>query len=134
MPLTGARSNHHDDGLDENYLVGLIGALLNHSEYLVPLTDLRARLLSQAARSERTANPPPLRCGAIQDAVIRVLAEADDPMRVTEVHAAVERVLSMRVSKDSVNSCLSTRARGADPLFVRVKFGHYRLRVGELKR
>lgn len=53
-----------------------------------------------------------LRCGAIQEAVFEVLANADNPMRPREVHAAVERLLSMPVSKDTVNSCLSSGARG----------------------
>jgi hypothetical protein len=106
----------------------LIGALLNHSNKLARLTELRARLLSQADRSIQPATQPRLRCGAIQSAVIEVLAAASAPMSVRNIHAAVERHSSMRVSKDSVNSCLSTGARGDAPLFERIELGRYRLR------
>ena len=46
-------------------------------------------------------------------------------MRVQDIHAAVERLLGMRVSKDSVNSCLSTGSRGKDARFERVGRGCY---------
>jgi hypothetical protein len=131
MPLAGALSNRHEGGnresSDNEFLVGVIGALLNHADSLVRLTELRARLLSQAAGSSQPAVQLRPRCGAIQDAVIHVLGTAEAPMSVGDVHAAVERHLSMRVSKDSVNSCLSVGARGADALFERTGRGVYRL-------
>lgn len=49
-------------------------------------------------------------------------------MSVRDVHAAVEHYLSMQVSKDSVNSCLSTGATGNDACFERTKRGVYGLR------
>jgi hypothetical protein len=68
-----------------------------------------------------------LRCGAVQAAVIKVLAATQEPMQVRDIHASVERLLSMQVSKDSVNSCLSVGARKASPLFERIGFGRYYL-------
>ena len=65
--------------------------------------------------------------GVVQRAVIRVLAAAGDALSVADVHSAVEERLGRRVSKDSVNSCLSTGARGAKPRFERMAPGCYRL-------
>lgn len=127
MPLAGAVSNPHEGGLDNEFLVGVIGALLNHSDALARLTELRERLLSQAVSSDRSAAQVRPRCGAIQYTVIQVLGAADAPMSVGDVHTAVERHFSMQVSKDSVNSCLSTGARGEEARFERVSRGRYRL-------
>jgi len=64
----------------------------------------------------------------VQRAVIRALAEADRAMDVGEAHVAVEALLGRSVSRDSVNSCLSTGARGARPDFQRVGPGRYQLK------
>jgi len=48
-------------------------------------------------------------------------------MRVRDIHALVEDLLNMRVSRDTVNSFLSTGARGPNPRFQRVAGGVYRL-------
>ncbi len=64
--------------------------------------------------------------GVIQRAVIEVLGEADRPLDVGEAHAAVRDLLGCPVSRDSVNSCLSTGARRPNPLFERVGHGLYR--------
>jgi hypothetical protein len=68
-----------------------------------------------------------MRCGAVQAAILKVLAAAQEPMRVRDVHAAVECLLASHVSRDSVNSCLSTKAKGKHPLFKRVGLGSYAL-------
>jgi hypothetical protein len=59
--------------------------------------------------------------------VIEVLSQADRSMDVGEAHTKVEGLLGYPVSRDSVNSCLSTGARGARPNFKRVGPGRYRL-------
>lgn len=51
--------------------------------------------------------------GVIQRTVFSVLAEANQPMRVTEIHASVEERLGRPVSYATVNSCLSVAARDA---------------------
>ena len=114
-------------GSNVESLVPLSGALLNHYERLVGLLVLRTRLLSQVTGSSRPAAQVRLRCGAIQATIIEVLTAADDPMRVQEVHTAVEHLLSMPVSKDTVNSCLSTGTRGTEARFERLSPGLYRL-------
>lgn len=67
------------------------------------------------------------RPGWVMEAVVRVLANGGGPMRLTHVHAAVERLLSQSVSKDSVGWCLSSGSRGRRPRFERVSYGCYRL-------
>ncbi|MGN6217417.1 MAG: HTH domain-containing protein [Solirubrobacterales bacterium] len=106
----------------------LMGALLNHQEQLERLNVLRQKLLKVAADAPETPKPPMrLRCGAVQVAAIKVLTAAQRPMEVQEIHASVERLLSMRVPKSSVNSCLSTRSKGKKPLFKRLGQGRYAL-------
>jgi hypothetical protein len=48
-------------------------------------------------------------------------------LSVADMHRAVEVRLGQSVSKDSVNSCLSTGARSAQPRFQRVAPARYRL-------
>jgi hypothetical protein len=55
------------------------------------------------------------------------LVAAGRPMGVGEVQVAVEALLGHGVSRDSVNSCLSTGARGKQPSLRRVALGCYEL-------
>ena len=106
----------------------LIGALLNQHSKLDRLGILRRELLRESAKSLRQANHPRPRNGAIQAAVIKVLAAASpEPMHAAGVHAAVERLLNVPVSRDTINSCLSTGACGAEARFERLGRGRYRL-------
>lgn len=71
------------------------------------------------------SNPPDvlealLGARVVKRAVIRALAEADRVIDTGEAHMAVEAPLGCSVSRDSVNSWLSTDARGARPDFQRV--------------
>jgi hypothetical protein len=64
--------------------------------------------------------------GVVQRAVVKALVAADQPMRLAEVHLAVEGLgHTHTVSKDSINWCLSTGARGKEPRFERVARGCY---------
>jgi hypothetical protein len=49
-------------------------------------------------------------------------------MRVGEVQAKVEGILDMPVSRDTVNSCLSTGARRSSGRFIRLGPGLYQVR------
>jgi len=49
-------------------------------------------------------------------------------MRIKTIHAEVERALDGRVSFQSVADYLIKRSKGPRPLFVRTRYGHYRLR------
>lgn len=75
-----------------------------------------------SARQDRILRP-----GLVLRAVGRVLAEAPGPMRVRDIHAAVEDLLGSTVAISSVNSCLSTNVKGDRPRFVRLGYGKYLL-------
>jgi hypothetical protein len=81
----------------------------------------RRRPIALAPSSKRLEN------GVIQRAVVRVLAGAGRTLSIAELHRGVEQCLRQMVSKDSVNSCVSTGSRGAQPRFERVAPGRYRL-------
>jgi hypothetical protein len=65
--------------------------------------------------------------GVVQRALVEVFLEAGRPMGVGEAHLALEVLLGRSVSRDSVNSCLSTGARAARHRFERVAPGRYQL-------
>jgi hypothetical protein len=66
--------------------------------------------------------------GVVRDAVLKVLATAEQPMRLASICRAVERMVGEPVSKHSVTSCLSKGTSGKEPAFERVARGRYRLR------
>ncbi len=83
-------------------------------------SDAQPRAITSRRKRDR-------RPGWVMDAVVRVLADEGGPMRSTHVHAAVERLVGLTVSKDSVSWCLSSGVRGKEPRFERVSYGCYRL-------
>jgi hypothetical protein len=66
--------------------------------------------------------------GIVRDAVLKVLATAEQPMKLPDICRAVGHLVGEPVSKHSVTSCLSKGASGKEPAFERVARGHYRLR------
>ncbi len=111
MHLSGHYSNHSPA------FTGVLDAFPGGS----PDQGGHDRLVPDAPKTRRAGN------GVIQRAVTRALLEADCPMDVGDTHTAVEERLGHPVSRDSVNSCLSTGARGPAPRFERVGRGLYRL-------
>ena len=107
----------------------LVGQHSNPSELLeavlgwVPegASGRRDRSIATPQKTKRLGND------VVQRAVLRVLAGASGPLSVADAHRAVEERLGQPVSKASVNSCLSTGARGARPRVERVARGRYRL-------
>jgi hypothetical protein len=87
----------------------------------VPKQQGRSKPIAEVSKSDRLGN------GVAKRAVIKVLVEASCPMSTVQVHEAVEGLLGISVSKDSVNSCLSTGSRGKEARFERVGRGWYRL-------
>jgi hypothetical protein len=65
---------------------------------------------------------------------MRVLGDADEPMRTGEIQAGVERLLGHPVAKESVSWSLRTGSRGAKPRFECVAYATYRLRSGSYLR
>jgi len=62
----------------------------------------------------------------VLDAATRVLERAGRPLRVRDVHAAVEELIGTPVPFSSVNEALSTHA-GPDQRFRRLRYGVYGL-------
>ena len=69
-----------------------------------------------------------LRAGAVQEAVIRALAEADQPLRAREIHQAAQKLAGTLLSWNTVKDCLHTNARRLDRPIERVSHGRYRHR------
>lgn len=105
----------------------LIGALWNlyNQGRLPKLAALHGRLLAETPGTEVVRRPLRRRQGALLDAVTTVLELAGSPLRVREVHAAVEELYGERVPFSSVNEALSTHARGDVGRFRRVGYGTY---------
>jgi hypothetical protein len=108
----------HLRGHDSNHDM-LLGAVL---EWAPEGTSTRRRRpIAAVPKTKRLGN------GVVQRAVVQILAGADRVLSVADVHAAVEARLGQRVSEDSVRSCLSAGARGAEPRFRRIAPGRYGL-------
>ncbi len=75
--------------------------------------------------TEVVGRPLRRRQGALLEAVTTVLQRADCPLRVREVHAAVEELYGERVPFSSVNEALSSHANRDRGLFRRVRYGTY---------
>ena len=105
----------------------LSGALWNlYNQGRLPrLAGLHKRLLTRIPLTEVVGRPLRRRQGALLDAVTTVLELAGCPLRVREVHAAVEEFYGEKVPFSSVNEALSTRAKGDGGRFRRVRYGTY---------
>jgi len=106
----------------------LLGALSNHADKLSRLRNLKRVLMKEAAKRPKPATSVKPRLGEIRDAIIETLeAGAPEAIPIGEILAVAERRLGKRLSRDTVNSCLSVGAKGSHPQFVRVRAGWYRL-------
>ena len=107
----------------------LSGALWNlyNQGRLPKLAALHKRLLARTPVTEVVRRPLRRRQGVLLEAVTAVLDRAACPLRVREVHAAVEELYGEPVPFSSVNEALSTHARGGARRFRRVRYGTYDL-------
>jgi hypothetical protein len=85
----------------------------------IAASDARPR---SSARSDRR-----LRSGLVPKAIMQVLRESVEPMRMMDIHAEAERMLSRPVSRSAVKNWLAGHAGGEQPLFVRLGRGRYGL-------
>jgi hypothetical protein len=67
----------------------------------------------------------PRRPGWVLKAVVRVLADREEPMRAKDIHAAVEALLGEPVAWSSIKGALADHASGSSRLFVRIARGRY---------
>jgi hypothetical protein len=92
-------------------------ALPELSRLAKKLAGLRASDAQPRAITSRRQRPR--RPGLVLDAVVRAFGDRDGPMRLMEIHAAMERQLGQSVSTESVSWCLRMGTRGLDPRFIR---------------
>lgn len=83
----------------------------------IAASDARPR---SSARSDRR-----LRSGLVPKAIMQVLGEAVEPMRMKDIHEEVELVLGRPVSRSAVKNWLAVHTGGKRPLFVRLERGRY---------
>jgi hypothetical protein len=108
----------------------LVGQLSNPSAALREVFEAPSDEPTKAtARPEPQLDVRRLGNGAVQRAVVKVLASAQRPLTVLEAQAAVVDLLGHPVSKGSINCCLSTGALGNKSRFERIARGCYRLRA-----
>lgn len=118
MQATGALSSH-----DLQRSLGHLAKKLAR----LRASDAPPRAITSQRRRAR-------RPGWVQDAVVRVLADHEGPMRPMLVHAAIEALLGEAVSPDSVGWALASEVRGPAPCFVRVARGRYVLATAALRQ
>jgi hypothetical protein len=106
----------------------LVWQLSNPSPRLQSILDLPAsRVKPRATQAQSRPAQGRLGNGVVQRAVMRVLADANGPMRTREVQASVERLLGRPVAKESVSWSLRMGSRGPRPRFECVAYATYRL-------
>lgn len=106
----------------------VVGALSNH-DLQGPLQRIVKKLA--AVRADDTVlkrsscRQRPHRPGWVLKAIVRVLADQEEPMRAKDVHAAVEALLNEPVAWSSIKGALAANVSGASPRFVRIARGRY---------
>jgi hypothetical protein len=68
-----------------------------------------------------------LRVGAIPEAIMRVLADSVEPMRMRDIEAEVEALVGQPVSRSAVKNWLANHVRGEQAPLIRLGRGRYRL-------
>lgn len=103
------------------------GASLNRAH--LANAHLLARSLATRPRP-RTQSQSRIRprAGAVQQAVIRVLAQAERPLRAREIHQAAQKLAGTPLSWNTVKDCLHKHARRPGSPIERVSHGRYRHR------
>src|SRR5438045_3371661 len=105
----------------------LSGALLNPrlQGELPRLVRLREELAGRNNRERPARRALRRRQGSVLDAVTTVLERAARPLRVRDIHAAVETMMGEPVPFSSVNEALSTHCFGHGRRFRRLRYGVY---------
>jgi hypothetical protein len=103
----------------ERVLMHLVGQLSNPSAALAAVFEAPTVAQLRPRKPRQPISPEPvsrrLGNGVVQRAVVKVLAAARRPMRVAEIHLAVERLLGYPVSENSVGWCLAAGVHGKRP-------------------
>jgi hypothetical protein len=106
----------------------LVGQLSNPSPRLQSILDLSSIRFKPEVQVQSESPQRRHGNGVVQRAVMRVLSDADGPMKTGAVHAGVEALLKHPVSKESVSWVLRMKSRGEDRRCERVAYATYCLR------
>lgn len=110
--------------------MGLV-AVLSNTQTEVYYQRLTGRDWQQMRRPPPRPRDRPrdgkLKFGTVSTAVVAVLAEAGQPLRFVDIHARVEALLPVPVSRATVKAFLSDEANRKKSRFVRVARGLYAL-------
>ncbi len=109
----------------------LLGSISNpeKQERLRRLSDKLDQVAASEAKPRRSGRADQrLRPGVVLNAIMFVLASAEQPMRAKEIHEAVMALLEQPVTYSSVKACLADKAQGVEAPFERTARGCYRLR------
>jgi hypothetical protein len=87
----------------------------------------KAALLKRKRAPNRPDPRLPRRQGTVVTAATRVLAGAEQPLRVREIHATVEELLGAPVPYSTVKEALSAHARTEGGRIRRIRRGYYEL-------
>ena len=128
MEVAAAPSNQ-DSGAFGNVVAELVGILGSH-ETQTALARLAKRLAEVRARGGAVRVPSchrkrARRPGWVLKAVVQVLADQGGPMRVKDIHVAVEALVGEPVAWSSVKGALADHASGSSRRFVRIARGRY---------
>lgn len=83
------------------------------------------RVSGEPRRQPTTCRQRPRRPGWVLKAVIQVLADRGEPMRVKDIHMAVETLVGESVAWSSVKMALARNVAGPAPRVVRIARGRY---------
>jgi hypothetical protein len=109
--------------------MGLLGSYSNPEvrERLGRLSKALDRLATDKAALRPTVRQGrKLRNGMVPRAIQKVLTDAAGPMRICDIHAAVEDLLDQPVPTSSVNCWLTKSIRDGHPSVIRLERGRYR--------
>lgn len=89
------------------------------------LHQLHSQLLAQTAIRPRSASAAPPRSSPVLETVTRVLALAQQPMRIADIHMAAEQFAGTQFLRTSVKAALAAGTSDRRPRFRRVRHGVY---------
>ncbi len=110
-------------------MVEFIGALSNleTQERLERLSTKLSQIEAEGATPRPTTTARSLRVGAVPDAIMQVLADTVEPMRMRDIHTEVEVLIGQPVSRSAVKNWLANNARHDDAPLIRLGRGRYLL-------
>jgi hypothetical protein len=103
------------------------GALLNRDR-LASAYLLACSLAARPGPQPQSPSQIRRRAGAVQEAVIQVLAMAERPLRAREIHTSAQKLAGAPLSWNTVKDCLHKNARRPGGPVERVGHGRYRHR------